>query len=123
MTMRMTGLISGLDTESLITQMVSGHKTKVENAQKQQTKLKWKKEAWSSLNTKLYSFYTGALSNFKSVGTYKAKKVETTDNSKVKVTSSNSAVNGVHTLSVKQVASSGYLTGAGLTGKAFNTTS
>ena len=60
MTMRMTGLISGLDTESLITQMVSGHKTKVENAQKQQTKLKWKKEAWSSLNTKLYSFYTGA---------------------------------------------------------------
>ena len=123
MTMRMTGLISGLDTESLITQMISGHKTKVENAQKQQTKLKWKKEAWSSLNTKLYSFYTGALSNFKSVGTYKAKKVESTDDSKVKVSSSNSAVNGVHTLSVKQLASSGYLTGASLSGKAFHTTS
>lgn len=123
MTMRMTGLISGLDTETLITQMISGHKTKVENAQKEQTKLKWKKEAWSSLNTKLYSFYTGALSNFKSVGTYKAKKVESTDDSKIKVTSSNSAVNGVHTLSVKQLASSAYLTGAGLQNKAFNTTS
>lgn len=123
MTMRMTGLISGLDTETLITQMISGHKTKVENAQKEQTKLKWKKEAWSSLNTKLYSFYTGALSNFKSVGTYKAKKVESTDDSKVKVTSSNSAVNGVHTLSVKQLASSAYLTGASLQNKAFNTTS
>lgn len=123
MTMRMTGLISGLDTESLITQMISGHKTKVENAQKEQTKLKWKKEAWSSLNTKLYSFYTGALSNFKSVGTYKAKKVEASDSSKVKVTSSNNAVTGVHTLSVKQVASSAYLTGASLNGKAFNTTS
>lgn len=123
MTMRMTGLISGLDTETLITQMISGHKTKVENAQKEQTKLKWKKEAWSSLNTKLYSFYTGALSNFKSVGTYKAKKVETSDSSKVKVTSSNNAVTGVHTLSVKQVASSAYLTGASLNGKAFNTTS
>lgn len=123
MTMRMTGLISGLDTETLITQMISGHKTKVENAQKEQTKLKWKKEAWSSLNTKLYSFYTGALSNFKSVGTYKAKKVESTDDSKIKVTSSNSAVNGVHTLSVKQLASSAYLTGASLQNKAFNTTS
>ena len=123
MTMRMTGLISGLDTEILITQMISGHKTKVENAQKEQTKLKWKKEAWSSLNTKLYSFYTGALSNFKSVGTYKAKKVESTDDSKIKVTSSNSAVNGVHTLSVKQLASSAYLTGASLQNKAFNTTS
>ena len=123
MTMRMTGLISGLDTETLITQMISGHKTKVENAQKEQTKLKWKKEAWSSLNTKLYSFYTGALSNFKSVGTYKAKKVESTDDSKIKVTSSNSAVNGVHTLSVKQLASSAYLTGASLQNKAFNTSS
>lgn len=123
MTMRMTGLISGLDTETLITQMISGHKTKVENAQKEQTKLKWKKEAWASLNTKLYSFYTGALSNFKSVGTYKAKKVETSDNAKVTVNSSNSAVTGVHTLSVKQVASSAYLTGASLNGKAFNTTS
>ena len=37
MTMRMTGLISGLDTETLITQMISGHKTKVENDQKEQT--------------------------------------------------------------------------------------
>lgn len=123
MTMRMTGLISGLDTETLITQMISGHKTKVENAQKEQTKLKWKKEAWASLNTKLYSFYTGALSNFKSVGTYKAKKVESTDESKIKVSSSNSAVNGVHTVSVKQLASSAYLTGASLLGKAYNTTS
>lgn len=123
MTMRMTGLISGLDTETIIQQMISGHKTKVENAQKEQTKLKWKKEAWASLNTKLYSFYTGALSNFKSVGTYKSKKVEASDSSKVKVTSSNSAVNGVHTLSVKQVASSAYLTGASLKDGSFNTTS
>lgn len=123
MAMRMTGLISGLDTETIIQQMISGHKTKVENAQKEQTKLKWKKEAWASLNTKLYSFYTGALSNFKSVGTYKSKKVEASDNSKVKVTSSNNAVNGVHTLSVKQLASSAYLTGASLKNGSFNTTS
>lgn len=123
MAMRMTGLISGLDTETIIQQMISGHKTKVENAQKEQTKLKWKKEAWASLNTKLYSFYTGALSNFKSVGTYKSKKVEASDSSKVKVTGSNNAVNGVHTLSVKQLASSAYLTGASLKNGSFNTTS
>lgn len=123
MTMRMTGLTSGLDTESIITQLISGHKTKVENAQNEQTKLKWKKEAWSSLNTKLYSFYTGALSKFKSVGTYKAKKVESSNSSAVTISTSNSAVTGAHTLSVKQVASSAYLTGASLTGKSFNTTS
>ena len=123
MGMRMTGLVSGLDTETIITQMISGHKTKVDNAKNEQTKLKWKKEAWSSLNTKLYSFYTGALSKFKSVGTYKAKKVEASDDSKIKVSTSNNAVTGAHTVSVKQVASSAYLTGDSLKGKAFNTTS
>lgn len=123
MGMRMTGLVSGLDTETIITQMISGHKTKVDNAKNDQTKLKWKKEAWSSLNTKLYSFYTGALSKFKSVGTYKAKKVEASDDSKIKVSTSNNAVTGAHTVSVQQVASSAYLTGASLKGKAFNTTS
>lgn len=123
MGMRMTGLVSGLDTETIISQLISGHKSKVDDAKNEQTKLKWKKEAWSSLNTKLYSFYTGALSKFKSVGTYKAKKVEASDNSKIKVTTSNSAVTGAHTISVKQVASSAYLTGSSLRGKAFNTTS
>lgn len=123
MTVRMTGLISGLDTETIINQLVSGQKTKVESAQKEQTRLKWKKEAWAALNTKLYNFYTGALSKFQSVSTYKAKKVEASDSSKIKVSSSNSAVTGVHTVSVKQVASSAYLTGGSLKGQAFKTTS
>lgn len=123
MTQRVTGLISGLDTETIIQQLVSGHKTKVETAEKEKTKLKWKQEAWASLNTKLMNFYKGALNKFQSVGTYKAKKVEATNNSKIKVTSSNNAVTGVHTLSVKQVASAAYLTGKDLRGQAFNTTS
>ncbi len=124
MTTRVTGLISGLDTETIITQLLSGHQTKVNNATNEQKKLQWKKEAWASLNTKLYNFYTGALSTFSSVGTYKAKKVETTDTSnKVTVNASNSAVNGTHTLSVLQVASSAYLTSGSLKGNSYNTTS
>lgn len=123
MTQRVTGLISGLDTETIIQQLISGHKTKVETAEKEKTKLQWKQEAWAALNTKLLNFYKNALNKFQSVSTYKAKKVDTTDDSKVKVTSSNNAVTGVHTLSVKQVASAAYLTGKDLRGQAFNTTS
>ena len=122
MTMRMTGLVSGLDTETIISQLISGHKTKVENAQQEQKKLQWKKEAWSSLNTKLKNFYTGALSKFQSASTYKAKKVEASNNSKITVKSSNNAVTGSHTISVKQVARSAYLTGADLRGKAYKST-
>lgn len=124
MTTRVTGLASGLDTETIITQLLSGHQSKVDKAKNEQKKLQWQKEAWAALNTKLYSFYTGALSKFQSVGTYKAKKVETTDTSnKITVNASSSAVNGTHTLSVLQVASSAYLTSGSLKGNSYYTTS
>lgn len=120
--MRMTGLVSGLDTETIINQLLSGHKSKVETAQNEQKKLEWKKDAWASLNTKIANFYNGALSKLRMVSTYKAKKVESTS-SKITVNASNSAVNGSHTISVKQVASAAYLTGADLRGKSYKTTS
>ena len=123
MTQRVTGLVSGLDTETIIKQLMSGHQAKVDTAQKEQTKLKWKQEAWTSLNTKLYNFYKGALNKFQSVGTYKAKKVEASNTSKIKISSSNNAVTGSHTLSVKQTASAAYLTGKSLRGQSFKTTS
>lgn len=111
---RLTGIASGLDTQSIIESLMQGHKMKVDTAKGDQKKLEWKKEAWSSLNTKLYSFYTGALNKFKSVGTYKAKKVVATNDKAVTVNASNSAVTGTHTLSVNQVASSAYLTSVNL---------
>lgn len=123
MTQRVTGLVSGLDTETIIKQLMSGHQTKVDTAQKEQTKLKWKQEAWTSLNTKLYNFYKGALNKFQSVGTYKAKKVEASNTSKIKISNSNNAVTGSHTLSVKQTASAAYLTGKSLRGQSYKTTS
>ena len=45
-TMRLSGLISGMDTESIIKQLVSAKQTKVDDAKKAQTKLEWKTTAW-----------------------------------------------------------------------------
>lgn len=44
---RMTGLISGLDTETLVTQLASAYQTKIDNVTKEKTKAEWKKEAWA----------------------------------------------------------------------------
>ena len=44
---RMTGLSSGLDTESLVAELSKAYQTKVDDAKKQQTKAEWKKEAWA----------------------------------------------------------------------------
>ena len=107
---RMTGLTSGLDTESLVKQLSDAYQTKVDNAKKKQTKAEWKKEAWASLNTKLMNFYKGALSTFKSVGTYNTKAISGTL-SGVKITAGANSANGIHKVQVKSTASAQMWTG------------
>lgn len=107
---RMTGLASGLDTESLVKQLSDAYQTKVDNAKKKQTKAEWKKEAWASLNTKLMDFYKGALNTFKSAGTYSSKLVNGTLNG-VKVTANSKAVSGNHKIQVKSTANAQMWTG------------
>lgn len=107
---RMTGLASGLDTQSLIGELSKAYQKKVDNSKKAQTKAEWKKSAWSDLNTKLTNFYKGALSTFKTTGTYKAKSVSGTL-SGVKITAGNNAVNGNHKVQVTGTASAQMWTG------------
>lgn len=114
MAIRMTGLISGMDTEGMVKELVQASSTKVDKVKKEKQKLEWKQEAWQDLNTKIYNFYKGELFNFKSAGSYTAKKATSSDESKVKVSAGNKAPNGSHTVSVKQLASSAYLTGGSI---------
>lgn len=53
MAMRLSGLMSGMDTESIIAQMVEAKKTKVTKAVKAQKSLKYKQDAWKTLNLSL----------------------------------------------------------------------
>ena len=53
MAVRITGLNSGLDTDSIVQELVSAYSLKTEKYEKQKTKLEWKQEAWKILNTKI----------------------------------------------------------------------
>lgn len=108
---RLTGLNSGMDTESIITAMVSRHKTKVETAVKEQTKLGWTQDAWKGLNTKIYGLYTNKLSNMR-LSSYYDKLQSKTSNSALSVVPGSGANVGVQTAKIKSVAKAGYLTGA-----------
>ncbi len=112
--MRMTGLISGMDTESMVKEMVKANSTKVDDAKKSKQKAEWKKEAWADLNTKLLSFYKGSLSSIKTTGSFRVKSATANDTTKVSVKAGSTATTGTHTVSVKQLASSAYLTGANI---------
>ncbi len=114
MAIRMTGLISGMDTEGMVKELVAASSTKVNKVKQEKEKLEWKKEAWQDLNTKIYNFYKGELFNFKGASAYQTKKATSGDENKVKVSAGANAPSGSHTVSVKQLASSAYLTGASI---------
>ena len=46
MAMRVTGMISGLHTESIIQELVAVNETKVATLKKEQTKLEWQRDVW-----------------------------------------------------------------------------
>lgn len=110
MGIKLSGMISGMDTDSIIKELMSAQSIKKENIEKNQTKLDWKEEKWKELNTKLLELYKGSLSKAKIQGNYNTKKVSCSDESKVSVTATNSAPKGAHTLEITQMASAQYLT-------------
>lgn len=111
---RMTGLISGMDTESMVQELVQASSTKVDNVRKEKQLLEWKKEAWQDLNTKIYDLFKNELTALKTNSTYRGKKATVSDETKASVTAKSNAANGTHTVTVKQLASSAYLTGANI---------
>lgn len=115
--LRMTGMYSGMDTEAVIQQLVAAKSTKVTNLKNDQKKLEWKTAKWQDLNKRIYKLYTGTLSNMRLAGSYAKKKTTVSDPTKATIAAGEGAVNGVQSLEVKQLAKSGYLTGAAISKK------
>ena len=121
--MRLTGLISGMDTESMVNELVKASCTKLDKAKQDKQLLEWKKEAWQGLNTKLYDFYKTEVSSLRLASTFKLKSATSSDESKVSIKAGSQAANGSHSVVVKQLASSAYLTGSNikLSGNSYTT--
>ena len=113
MAMRVSGINSGLDTDSIVQELVSAYNTKTEKYQKEQTKLSWKHEIWKGLNTKVYSLYNN-VGKLRFSSAYSTKKTTSSDTTKATVSASSNAVNGTQKLHVLATAQSGYLTGGKL---------
>ncbi|MBO5228135.1 MAG: flagellar filament capping protein FliD, partial [Lachnospiraceae bacterium] len=112
MAIRLSGMASGLDTEAMVQELVSSYNIKKESYQKEQTRMEWKQEKWKDLNSKIYKFYTGSLSNMKLTSAFNKKKTVASDANKATVLAASNAVTGTQSLVIKELASSGYLTGA-----------
>ncbi len=109
MTIRITGMNSGLDTDAIITELVSAYKAKGDKYVKSQTKLSWTQDLWKSLNTKIFNFYK-SLDKLR-LGTSVKKKTTVSDPAKATVTAGSNAVSGTQSLKIKNLATGGYITG------------
>lgn len=116
MPIRLSGMVSGLDTDAIVKELMSAQSQKKVKVQNNKTQAEWKKEIWDELNTKIYALYTEKLSSLKLQGTYLTKKAESSNSDKVGASATN-ASNGSYTVEVKSVASAQYVTGADISSK------
>lgn len=114
MPIRITGMNSGLDTDSIIAELVKAKSVKKNNLVKSQTKLSYKQDAWKALNTKIANLYSKTMNNLKYASSYSQKKTSVSNASIASVITGDNSVNGVQNLAVEKLAKSGILTGAEL---------
>lgn len=111
MAMRLTGMYSGIDTETIIQELVAARRTKVDTVKKAQTKLEWKQDAWKELNTKIKSFYNSTMDNLRFQSSFYKKTTTISDSSIAEIITGDTAMNSVQKLKVDKLAQTGYLTG------------
>lgn len=120
---RMTGLFSNMDTESIIKEMMAAQETKKTKIVNKKVKLEWTQEIWKDLNTKLRNFTMKSLSKMRLEGSYKTKKATTTHDSLVSVTAKGDAPKGSYSLTVDTLASAQKVTGASVSNLNLTTSS
>ncbi len=111
MPMRLPGLSSGMDTESIVTELMRAQRMKSTKVENKITKLEWIQDKWKSLNTKLYSFYTGPLSKLRMQGSFSTKEALSSNDNKATATVASNAPAGTHLLKIKQLANAQFETG------------
>ena len=114
MAIRLSGMMSGLDTDAIVKELMSAQSMKKTKIEQKKTKLDWKKEKWDELNTKIYSLYTKQVAKMKLQGSYLTKKVSSSNEDLVTAKATSSAATGSHKLQVLDLASSQYITGASI---------
>lgn len=117
MPIRMTGLTSGLDTESIVNQLMSAQRTKQTKVENKKQKLEWKQEIWKGLNTKIYGFYKDSLSKMKYSSNYSTKKASVSDSTKLTATAGTNAAAGSYKVEINKIASVQYVTSGKLSYK------
>lgn len=99
----LSGLVSGLDTESIVKNLVSAQQTKIDTVEQKKQILEWQQDDYRDVNTKLLTL-RNAVSDLRLQGTFKAKEVTSSNESVLTATAGVSAVTSNYTVTVNSLA-------------------
>lgn len=102
-TLRISGLASGIDTESIIKSLMAVERIPIDKLKQQKQILQWQQEDYRTINNSLRTFRDKVF-NMKLQATYLVKKASSSNEAAIKATASAGAVEGVYNISVTQLA-------------------
>jgi len=124
MVQRVSGLVSGMDIDSIVAKMVQAQRAPIDKMAQQKQILQWQRESFRDLNTKILDFRNSKLSNYRLASTYAASKVSVGGDSSAISAKANGTVTGTNmTISVGALATAATNSSTGsidLTGGAFD---
>ncbi|NPV69689.1 MAG: flagellar filament capping protein FliD [Firmicutes bacterium] len=100
---RLSGAVSGLDWESLVSQLIAVERKPITQLESKKKTLENKSTAWKDINSKLYSLQSKAQA-LKSRDTFYSRKAESSDSTVATATASSSVAPGTYTVEVIKLA-------------------
>ncbi|UOQ48294.1 flagellar hook-associated protein 2 [Gracilibacillus caseinilyticus] len=102
---RLTGFASGIDTESMVKELMAAERIPLDNMTQDLTWKTWQRDAYREMNT-LLSELDNQLLNMKLQKTYSSKATSSTDSSAVTATATAGATSSSYSIQVDQLATS-----------------
>ncbi|MEF3330883.1 flagellar hook-associated protein 2 [Oceanobacillus oncorhynchi] len=110
--MRIGGLASGIDTESMIKDLMNAERIPLDKMHQDRTKLEWKRDAFRDVNKLLGNFDQNMILNMKLSETFNKKIISSTQEDAVRATGNAGANSGTYRINVEQLATSAINVGA-----------
>lgn len=107
---RLSGMASGLDTDSMVKQLMRIEQSKVDKVKQDKQLLEWKRDDYRSITTLLTGFKNdffnvlNPTSNMRSSSNYKQYTTISSNSDAISATATSTAISGTHTITATQLA-------------------
>ena len=103
---RFSGMASGMDTDSIVKDMMRPQQYKIDMQKKEQALIQLRQDAWKDMNKKLYDFHTKFTHKMSQAGTFNNGVVTSSNESAISIASDQAIPKGTHAFNVTQLAQS-----------------